>query len=137
MVWREVRIQELIGTRAGDNLDTVLATNLDRILRDAGHALCQPGLGPHHAVHPDVLHTQIHTLLDDLIRHLWAGQDENRIRFLRDGLQIRVAGFALELADARVDGEDLVAVFFEFGVRQVAAGFAFIGNADHSDLLLG
>ncbi len=132
----EIRLQELRRARAGNHMDAVLAAEFDRGLRYAGHAGHQSGFGPHHAVHPDIFHAQVHRLLDDLFGNLRAGHHENRVRFFRDGFQVRVTGIALELAHARVDRVDSVALLLELLVVQVAAGLALVGYAHHGDTFL-
>jgi hypothetical protein len=133
----KVRFQVLVWAGAGDHGDAVFAADAHRVLGNAGHAGGQTGFGAHHAVHPDVLDAEIHALPDDLVGDLGVGEDEDGIRLLGDGFQIRVAGVAFEGVEARINGADGVAGFFELAVAQVATGLAFVRDADHGDIFLG
>jgi len=133
----KIGIQELRRAGAGDDLDALLAADRYRILRDAGDAFHQPGLGAHHAVHPDVLHTQIDALPDNFFGHFGTREDENGIRFFGGGGQIRVTGIAFELIGFWVDGVVGITGILEFLVIQIATRFARFRGADNGDLLLG
>ena len=132
----EICLQELVRARAWYDCNAVGFALFHRVCRNAGHTCHQTGLGAHHAVHPDMLDAEVHALLDNLIGYLWTGKDEDRIHFLGDGFQIRVAGITIERGDARVHSKHFVAIILELGVSHVAACFAFIGNTYHRDLLL-
>ena len=81
----KIRLQELVRARARDHSNSIGFAFCHSILRNAGHACRQTGLGTHHAVHPDVFDAEVHALLNDLIGHFGAGKDEDRIHFLGDG----------------------------------------------------
>ena len=88
-------------------------------------------------MHPNVLNSQVNTLLDDLLCHLGTCQDEYSIHFFRDGFQVRVTGIAVECNHVRADGEYLIPVFLEVAIGQITAGVALLRNPDDRDLLEG
>ena len=102
----EVRLQELIRAAAGDHGDAVLAAQLHRFGRDAGHAFSRARLGAHHAMHPDVLDAEFHALLNDLIGDFGIGENEDGVGPVRDRLEVGIAGFAFKRSQARIDGGD-------------------------------
>jgi len=77
----KIRFQVLIRAATRNDADPVIAAHLYRILRDAGHARSKAGLGTHHAMHPDMLDAQVHTLLDNLFGYLGIGKDETASGF--------------------------------------------------------
>ncbi len=133
----EISVKELVRARARDDVNTMLAAFRHRILRDARHTRNEPGLDPHHAVHPDVLNTQLDALIHDPIGDFRVGEDEDGVWLFRDGLQVRVAWCAVILGYPRIYGSDGVAGVLEPFVRRVAARIAPVGDPDDSDGFLG
>ena len=91
----KIWIQKLIRTAAGNHHDPVLAAHADCILRNARHPAYQARLRTHHAVHPDMIYAQVSALLDDLLGDAGIGENEDRIRPLGNGLQVRIARIPL------------------------------------------
>jgi hypothetical protein len=87
-------------------------------------------------VHPDALDPQINALLDNLLADLGVGQDENRIRSIRDRFQIGLTRIALEGGQARVDRVNGVSLLLELAVAQVAACLALVRNTHHGNPFL-
>ena len=65
-------------------------------------------------MHPDVFDAEFHALVNDLLRHLRVGKDEDRVHFFGKRFQVGVARIPLECGDARVDRVDLIAIVLEF-----------------------
>ncbi len=132
----KIRFQVLVRAATGDDADPVVAAHLYRILRDAGHTSRKTGFGAHHAMHPDMLDSQVHTLLDNLIGYLGIGKDEDRVRFFRDGFQVRVTGVSFKCGNSRIDAIDCITRLLETIVGFVAARFTFVGDADYGNSFL-
>ena len=92
----DIRLEILVRAGAGDDCDAILLAQAHRLGRNAGHTGCQAWPGAQHAVHPDMFDAQLDALLDDFLAHLWVCQDENRLRLLGDGFQVRVAWIAVK-----------------------------------------
>ena len=132
----KVWIQELIRTTPGNHHDPILSARADCVLRYARHSACQARLRTHHAVHPDMIYAQISALLDDLRSDAGIGENEDRIRPLGNGPQVRIARIPFELRYPGIDGGYCITRLFELSVAQVAARFAPVRYADHGDLPL-
>ncbi len=74
-----IGVDVLVGAGAGDDGNAVGFAYIYCGGGDTGHTGSETGLGAHHAVHPNMLHAQVHALTDDLFGHFGVGEDEDCI----------------------------------------------------------
>src|SRR5215218_7090934 len=101
------------GTAAIDHGDAVPAAVVGGRRRDAAWAGT--------AMHPDVLDAEFGALVHGVLGEFGPGADDHRLDPAGDGLQVLVAGVALDGVGVGVDRKDLIAVIAQPLVDDVAA----------------